>query len=87
LNRQATRVNGEPGTWPQEPSANSFHLRLRIPALPGVLRRRMTEEGIMNLITGLGGIMQALKDADPADKAEIYRRIGLTLTYTRRKNE
>ena len=29
----------------------------------------------------LGGIMQALKDADPADKAEIYRRIGLTLTY------
>ncbi len=25
--------------------------------------------------------MQALKDADPADKAEIYSRIGLTLTY------
>jgi hypothetical protein len=25
--------------------------------------------------------MQALKSADPADKAEIYRRIGLTLTY------
>jgi hypothetical protein len=25
--------------------------------------------------------MQALKDAKPADKAEVYRRIGLTLTY------
>ena len=35
----------------------------------------------MNLVTVLGGITQALKDADPADKAEIYRRIGLTLTY------
>jgi hypothetical protein len=44
-------------------------------------RRRMTEEEIMNLVTELGGIMEALKDADPADKAEIYRRIGLTLTY------
>jgi hypothetical protein len=28
----------------------------------------MTEEEIMNLVTELGGIMQALKDADPADK-------------------
>jgi site-specific DNA recombinase len=42
---------------------------------------RVTEEEIMNLVTELGGIMQALKDADPADKAEMYRRIGLTLTY------
>jgi hypothetical protein len=25
--------------------------------------------------------MQALKGADPADRAEIYRRIGLTVTY------
>ena len=35
----------------------------------------------MNLVTELSGLMQALKGADPADKAEIYRRIGLTLTY------
>jgi hypothetical protein len=41
----------------------------------------MTDEEIMNLVTELGGIMEALKDADPADKAEICRRIGLTLTY------
>jgi site-specific DNA recombinase len=44
-------------------------------------RRRMTQEEIMNLVTEMGGIMQALKDADPADKAEIYHRIGLALTY------
>ena len=41
----------------------------------------MTEKEIMNLVTELGGLMQAPKDADAADKAEIYRRIGLTLTY------
>jgi hypothetical protein len=47
----------------------------------------MTEEEIMNLVTELGGITQALKDADPADKAEIYRRIGLTLTYHRQEKQ
>jgi hypothetical protein len=31
----------------------------------------MTEEEIMSLVTELGGITQALNDADPADKAEI----------------
>jgi hypothetical protein len=41
----------------------------------------MTEEEIMNLITELGGITRAFKDADSADKAEVYGRTGLTLTY------
>jgi hypothetical protein len=31
----------------------------------------MTQEEIMNFATQLGGIMAALKAADPADKAEI----------------
>jgi len=41
----------------------------------------MTEEEITALVTQLGAIMQALGDADPADKAEVYGRLGLTLTY------
>jgi site-specific DNA recombinase len=41
----------------------------------------MTKEEIMTLVTDLDRLMQALRNADPADKAEIYRRIGLTLTY------
>lgn len=66
-------------SWMKETQARRAlaEARLKKPAQ----RRRMTEEEIMNLVTELGGIMQALKDADPADKAEIYRRIGLTLTY------
>jgi hypothetical protein len=31
----------------------------------------MTDEEIMELVTELAGIMRALKDADPADKADL----------------
>jgi hypothetical protein len=41
----------------------------------------MTEEEIMALVAEIGAIMEALKDADPADKAELYSRLSLTLTY------
>jgi hypothetical protein len=34
----------------------------------------MTEEEIMNLVTELGGIMQALKDADPVAGNDHVRR-------------
>ena len=44
-------------------------------------RERMTREEIVNLVKAIGDVMQVLKDADPADKAEIYSRLGLTLTY------
>lgn len=55
--------------------------RLKKPAA----RRRMTEEEVTGLVTEMGSIMQALEDADPADKAEIYQRLGLTLTYHRQE--
>ena len=66
-------------SWMKETQAKRAlaEARLKKP----VRRRRMTQEEIMDLVTELGGLMQALKGADPADKAEIYRRIGLTLTY------
>jgi hypothetical protein len=31
-------------------------------------------------VTALGDVLQVLRDADPADKAEVYSRLGLTLT-------
>jgi hypothetical protein len=45
----------------------------------------MTTDEITNLVTALGDLMQVLRDADPADKAEIYNRLGLTLTYDPQK--
>ena len=44
-------------------------------------RRRMTRDEITSLVTALEDAMQVLRDADPADKAEVYSRLGLTLTY------
>ena len=32
-------------------------------------------------MTELGDLIQVLQDADPTDKAEVFRRLGLTLTY------
>ena len=41
----------------------------------------MSTDEITTLVTALGDLLQVLKDADPADRAEVYSRLGLTLTY------
>ena len=40
----------------------------------------MTRE-ITNLVNARGDPMTVLNEADPADKAEVYQQLGLTLTY------
>ena len=44
-------------------------------------RRRMTTQEIETMIAALGAIRLVLRDADPRDKAEVYRRLNLRLTY------
>ena len=41
----------------------------------------MTEDEIATLVAAAGSILDVLRQADGRDKAEIYRRLGLTLTY------
>ena len=41
----------------------------------------MTREQIESVVTALGDILAVLRDADSADKAEIYSQLGLRLTY------
>lgn len=41
----------------------------------------MTRDEIAALVATLGDIWATLQDADPADKAEVYRHLGLGLTY------
>jgi hypothetical protein len=36
---------------------------------------------ITSLVQAIGDLMQVIKDVGPADKAEIYSQLGLTLTY------
>ena len=42
---------------------------------------RMSRDEIRTLIDALGNIATVLADADPEDKAEVYRRLGTRLTY------
>ncbi|WP_414855641.1 hypothetical protein [Micromonospora zamorensis] len=43
--------------------------------------RRMSRAEIAALVNALGDIAAVLRDADPADKAEVYRQPGLRLTH------
>jgi hypothetical protein len=45
----------------------------------------MTQAEIATLIRALRDIVTALRDADPVDKAEVYRQFGLRLTYKRKR--
>lgn len=48
---------------------------------PTEVRPRMTEEEITSIVDKLADIARVLHDADPDDKAEIFRQLGLKLTY------
>jgi site-specific DNA recombinase len=41
----------------------------------------MTSDEIAAIVTGFGGLAQVVRAAEPADKAEIYAQMGLTLRY------
>jgi site-specific DNA recombinase len=41
----------------------------------------MTRDAILTLVDGLASRRQVLRGADPRDKAEVWRQLGLRLTY------
>jgi hypothetical protein len=41
----------------------------------------MTKDQIADLVARLGDIITVLRQADPADRAEVYQQLGLRLTY------
>ena len=70
--------------WMSESQAKRALAEARLRKQSGTGRRRMTRDEVTSLVKALGDVMRVLKDADPADKAEIYGQLGLTLTYARR---
>jgi site-specific DNA recombinase len=44
-------------------------------------RKRVTEAEIGSVVDKLADIARVLSDADPSGKSEIYRELGLRLTY------
>ncbi len=56
--------------------------RYQIAARPaGTRHRRMSEAEIKAIVDRLAGLVRVLADADPNDKSEIFRQLGLRLTY------
>ncbi len=47
----------------------------------GKAARTVSREEIRGIVEGFGGLLALLRQADPANKAEFYRRLGLRLTY------
>jgi hypothetical protein len=41
----------------------------------------MSRDDIRTMVDTLGGLLNALRHTDPADKAEVYRELGIRLTY------
>ena len=48
---------------------------------PATSRRRMSETEIKAIVDRLADLARVLRDADPDDKAEVFRQLGLRLTY------
>jgi hypothetical protein len=83
--RKALEADADPvlvTSWVSETQARRAVAEAR-PRRPGV-RRRLTRDEITSLVTALGDVMRVLRDADPADKAEIYSRGGSALVLVTR---
>lgn len=50
-------------------------------------RRRMSRDEIATVVAALGELAQVVQGADPADKADIYAKLRLTLTYQPQEKE
>ncbi len=70
-------------TWSREVQREQEALTAKLPTSghDAVRNRRMTSQEIKELVDTLGGLLNVLQTADPADKLEVYRQLGVKLTY------
>ncbi|WP_026189944.1 hypothetical protein [Salinispora mooreana] len=67
--------------WITQTQADRARAEAELHALAGTTPHRLTRAEITALVTALGDIAAVLRDADPADKAKVYRQLGLRLNY------
>jgi site-specific DNA recombinase len=80
--RESLKAGVDPalvGPWIAETQAKKVTAQAEIRAATG--RRQMTPDDIATIVAALGDLTHIVHRADPADKAEIYSQLGLTLTY------
>ncbi|WP_088961447.1 hypothetical protein [Micromonospora purpureochromogenes] len=67
--------------WIFQTQAERARAEADLLAQSGNSPRRMSRAEIKDLVQALGDITTVLRDADPADKSEVHRQLGLGLTY------
>jgi site-specific DNA recombinase len=69
--------------WSQQVQQQRMVVEARLATLASHhgANRPMSKDDIYALVDTLGGLLNALRHADPADKAEVYRELGVCLTY------
>jgi site-specific DNA recombinase len=67
------------GKWIAETEAERTKCELSMRKV--VRTGRMTEAEIQAIVDKLGSVAEVLSNADPLDKAEVFRQLGLRLTY------
>lgn len=80
--RAALDAGASPATvaaWTAETEAEKAGYELT--ARKAAQRRRVSEAEIKAVVDQFAEVARILQDADPDDKAEIFREIGLKLTY------
>ncbi|HET9898936.1 MAG TPA: recombinase family protein [Streptosporangiaceae bacterium] len=82
--RAALDAGAEPASlvrWITETEADRARYVALRQASPPPATKRMSKDEIAAIVAELADILNVLSQADPADKAEIYSRLGLKLTY------
>jgi site-specific DNA recombinase len=67
--------------WIAEVEAERRHIQASLNQPTAKPAERMTKDQIADLVARLGDIITVLREADPADRAEVYQQLGLRLTY------
>ena len=84
--RAALEAGADPAlvvTWSREVQQQRTLAEARLATLTShhSANQRMSRDDIHTMVNTLGGLLNALRHADPTDKAEVYRELGVRLTY------
>jgi len=87
--RATLDAGADPATvarWITETEAErARHKAAKRAATPWPAATSMSRDEIASVVAALSDLLAVLRDADPADKAEIYTQLGLRLTYQPRE--
>ena len=68
-------------TWIAEVQAERLAAEVELERATGHGNGRLSRDQLAALVNGLGNLLDVLAHAAPQDKAEVYRQLGLRLTY------